>query len=298
MPYIGNQGSIAGFVNQPSKQDLTGASGATLTLTHAVSSAEDISLFINNVRQEPTTSYTVANTTVTLQGYTVSASDDIYVLYNGLTQLTSVPADNSIADAKIAGLSASKLTGALPALDGSNLTGLGGSNVKEVLAMLCDGQNYTVGSGTYTPTNVTVEQGGSNTFSEASGSKITYTPPSCTTCVQYEFFFQTSQNATQHGIMNMRLMIDGAEVTESRSQISSNSMLGTLITFKRVIPIGGSASAATGRQATWTSGKELMVEFRRHAASNEMRLHSTYYYNGAGNSRQFHRPSLIITSYG
>lgn len=100
MPYIGNQGSIAGFVNQPSKQDLTGASGATLTLTHAVSSAEDISLFINNVRQEPTTSYTVANTTVTLQGYTVSASDDIYVLYNGLTQLTSVPADNSIADAK------------------------------------------------------------------------------------------------------------------------------------------------------------------------------------------------------
>ena len=98
--------------------------------------------------------------------------------------------------------------------------------------------------------------------------------------------------------MNMRLMIDGAEVTESRSQISSNSMLGTLITFKRVIPIGGSASAATGRQATWTSGKELMVEFRRHAASNEMRLHSTYYYNGAGNSRQFHRPSLIITSYG
>ena len=124
MPYIGNQGSIAGFVNQPSKQDLTGASGATLTLTHAVSSAEDISLFINNVRQEPTTSYTVTNTTVALQGYTVSASDDIYVLYNGLTQLTSVPADNSIADAKIAGLSSSKLTGALPALDGSALTGI------------------------------------------------------------------------------------------------------------------------------------------------------------------------------
>lgn len=127
MAYIGNQGSVAGFVNQPSKQDLTGASGGTLTLTHAVSEPEDISLFINNVRQEPTTSYTVTGTTVTLQGYTVAASDDIYVLYNGLTQLSSVPVDGSVSDAKISAMSASKLTGALPALDGSSLTGLGGS---------------------------------------------------------------------------------------------------------------------------------------------------------------------------
>lgn len=124
MPYIGNQGSIAGFVNQPSKQDLTGASGATLTLTHAVSSAEDISLFINHVRQEPTTSFTASGTTVTLQGYTVAASDDIYVLYNGLTQLSSVPVDGSVSDAKISAMAASKLTGALPALDGSALTGI------------------------------------------------------------------------------------------------------------------------------------------------------------------------------
>ena len=129
MPYIGNQGSIAGFVNQPSKQDLPGATGSPLTLTHAVSGPEDISLFINNVRQEPTTSYTATGTTVTLQGYTVAASDDIYVLYNGLTQLSSVPADGSVSDAKKIGMSASKLTGALPAIDGSNLTGLSGSNV-------------------------------------------------------------------------------------------------------------------------------------------------------------------------
>ena len=102
MAYIGNQGSVAGFVNQPSKQDLTGASGGTLTLTHAVSKPEDISLFINNVRQEPTESYTAVGTTVTLQGYTVAATDDIYVLYNGLAQLTSTVADGSVSSAKIA----------------------------------------------------------------------------------------------------------------------------------------------------------------------------------------------------
>ena len=153
MAYIGNQGSVAGFVNQPSKQDLTGASGGTLTLTQAVSSAEDISLFINNVRQEPTTSYTASGTTVTLQGYTVAASDDIYVLYNGLTQLSSVPADGSVSDAKITAMSASKLTGALPAISGANLTNLpsspawtqSGSNVTTTTGEAL--YNFTIPSG-------------------------------------------------------------------------------------------------------------------------------------------------------
>ena len=123
MAYIGNQGSVAGFVNQPSKQDLTGASGGTLTLTHAVSVPEDISLFINNVRQEPTTSYTVTGTTVTLQGYTVAASDDIYVLYNGLTQLSSVPTDGSITSAKLSSninMSGTINTGTIKEFTGTN----------------------------------------------------------------------------------------------------------------------------------------------------------------------------------
>ena len=123
MAYIGNQGSVAGFVNQPSKQDLTGASGGTLTLTQAVSSAEDISLFINHVRQEPTTSYTAVGTTVTLQSYTVAASDDIYVLYNGLTQLNSVPADGSITSEKLSSninMSGTVNTGTIKEFTGTN----------------------------------------------------------------------------------------------------------------------------------------------------------------------------------
>ena len=44
--------------------------------------------------------------------------------------LTNIPAGNltgTIADARISTLSASKLSGALPAIDGSNLTGVGAS---------------------------------------------------------------------------------------------------------------------------------------------------------------------------
>tara|TARA_Y100001972_G_scaffold125977_1_gene178496 strand:- start:678 stop:1553 length:876 start_codon:yes stop_codon:yes gene_type:complete len=100
MAYIGNQ-NPAGFAGRPPKQDLTGATGGTLTLSNSVSSSHDIELFINNVRQEPETSYQAAGTVVTLQGYTVSATDDIYVNYKGLAQLTSTVDDGSIGSSKI-----------------------------------------------------------------------------------------------------------------------------------------------------------------------------------------------------
>lgn len=88
MGYVGNQAG-QGFTKVPPRQDLTGATGGTLTLSHAVASAEGIDLFINNVRQEPTESYSVAGTTVTLNGYTVAASDSIYVVYNALALNTT-----------------------------------------------------------------------------------------------------------------------------------------------------------------------------------------------------------------
>jgi hypothetical protein len=100
MGYIGNQ-AAEGYSSIPAKQDLTGATGTSLTLTHPVSSAESIDLFINNVRQEPTTAYTVAGTTVTLTG-SVIATDDIYVVYNGLALQTTVPPDGSVTQAKLA----------------------------------------------------------------------------------------------------------------------------------------------------------------------------------------------------
>ena len=142
MGYIGNQ-QTQGFSSIPAKQDLTGATGTSLTLTHAVASAEGISLFINNVRQEPTTAYSIGGdgVTVTLTG-SVVASDDIYVVYNSLALQTTVTPDasvstakiidgnvttakisnGSVTDAKINTMAASKLTGALPAIDGSALT--------------------------------------------------------------------------------------------------------------------------------------------------------------------------------
>jgi len=99
MAYIGNQ-QTQGFSQVPAKQDLTGATGTSLTLTHAVASAEGIDLFINNVRQEPTTAYSIGadGVTVTLTG-SVVATDDIYVVYNSLALQTSTHPSNQALQA-------------------------------------------------------------------------------------------------------------------------------------------------------------------------------------------------------
>lgn len=125
MGYIGNQ-QTEGFSKIPPKQDLTGATGASLTLSHAVSSPESIDLFINNVRQEPTESYTTDGNTVNLVGYTVAATDDIYVVYNALAQHTSTHPSNQALAA-----TTGTFSGALSATTGtfSGAVSMGANNI-------------------------------------------------------------------------------------------------------------------------------------------------------------------------
>ncbi len=130
MAYIGNRSDSA--FTSLLKQDLTGASGTSLTLTHAVANANDIALYINNVRQEPTEAYSVNGTTVTLTG-TVAGTDDIYVIYLARAVQTTVPPDGSISSAKIADTAVTnakianstidlttKVTGTLPSANGGS----------------------------------------------------------------------------------------------------------------------------------------------------------------------------------
>lgn len=100
MGYVGNQSTNS--YSSMVKQDLTGASGASVTLSHPVANANEVELYINNVRQEPTTSYTTNGTTLNFVGYTVAASDDIYVIFSGKALQTIVPPDGSVSTAKLA----------------------------------------------------------------------------------------------------------------------------------------------------------------------------------------------------
>ena len=145
MPFLGTT-PTQGFVGANPKQSFTANWSTTVfTLTHPVASANDLEVFVGNVRQEPTAAYTAAGTTLTMS----EAPDtglNFYVINKSQAQVTTTPpvnsistdkilssavttakiADSAITDAKIGGMASSKLTGALPALDGASLTNAGG----------------------------------------------------------------------------------------------------------------------------------------------------------------------------
>jgi len=103
MAYVGNIPAVA--FSTVSYQDLTGVTGSPVkrgyTLDFPVGSAQEIEVFVNNVRQEPSVAYTVAGTALTMTG-DVEITDDFYVVFQGKAQQTVTPADGSITNAMFA----------------------------------------------------------------------------------------------------------------------------------------------------------------------------------------------------
>lgn len=98
MPYLGTTPSQV-FVSVD-YQDLTGVTGSPakrgFTLDNSVSGPNEIEVFVNNVRQEPSVAYTVSGTTLTMTG-DVETTDDFYVVYQGKAVGTvGHPAGNSL----------------------------------------------------------------------------------------------------------------------------------------------------------------------------------------------------------
>ena len=160
MPFIGTT-PTQGFVSSFPKQSFTpNGSTTAFTLTNPVASANDLEVFVGNVRQEPTTAYTAAGTTLTMSEAPATGLN-FYVINKSFAQVTTTPPANSIStdkilnsavtDAKIGGMAASKLTGAMPALDGSALTGSVG-NVVQVAEASGGGSGTQAFNGCFTST--------------------------------------------------------------------------------------------------------------------------------------------------
>jgi len=121
MPFLGTT-PTQGFVGANPKQSFT-ANGSTtvFTLTNPVASANDLEVFVGNVRQEPTAAYTAAGTTLTMSEAPASGLN-FYVINKSQAQVTTTPPVNSISTDKILdsaiSLSGSKVTGTLPVANG------------------------------------------------------------------------------------------------------------------------------------------------------------------------------------
>ena len=121
MTYLGNP--LAFAYCAVCYQDLTGVTGSPVkrgfTLNNSVLNANELEVFVNNVRQEPSVAYTAAGTTLTMTG-DVETTDDFYVVYQGMAKQTVTPAAStnlSITDLTLSGeLSLSK------AVQGTTLT--------------------------------------------------------------------------------------------------------------------------------------------------------------------------------
>ena len=110
MPFIGNQPAESYSAFQ--KQDFTVTATTSYTLDNPVANANELALFINFVRQEPTTAYSASGTSLTLTSAT-SVGDDMYCVYLGKAVQTVNPPnasvgtaqliDNAVTDAKFSG---------------------------------------------------------------------------------------------------------------------------------------------------------------------------------------------------
>ena len=173
-------------------------------------------------------------------------------------------------------------------------SGIPKGSVIEQFASPCDGSSITVQSGTYTIQTVSGVQSMTEAFEPITGSSITYTPPTGTARVIYEFTFQHSY-ADARPMYSIKYSIGGTEVTNARRFIDGETSLQGFVTFRWVHNIGGSDTSATGRVATWTSGKVMKLEAREYNADQEGQLHTTEHWE-SGSTNQFSQPVIGITA--
>src|SRR6056300_381688 len=118
MAYIGVQPTDT-YLSIASQQ-ITGTGSATYTLDYSVSNEEDVSVFVNNVRQN-VSSYTVSGTSLTLGG-TISASDECWVLFLGRTVGTKTPAVGSVTNDMLVGsIANAKLANSSVTVNGTSI---------------------------------------------------------------------------------------------------------------------------------------------------------------------------------
>jgi len=169
------------------------------------------------------------------------------------------------------------------------------SAVKEQFFTPCDGSTISTSAGDITVGNVTAEQSGTSSYAQVTGSSISYTPPSGTTQVIYEYSFSFGY-VDAWNIGHFRLSIGGIEVSDARSTYAGRENLIGRFSIKWGFNIGGSTTAATGRQATWTSAKTIMLEYRDYSSSYNAKIHHNNYWDGTTGGVV--KPCVGITAIG
>ena len=97
MAYIG-QNADGNFTTSVSKDTFSGNDSTTVFTLSEAATTNTVDVFVENIRQEPTTAYTVDGTTLTFTAAPVTGTNNIYVVNRGPIQLSaSHPAAQSLS---------------------------------------------------------------------------------------------------------------------------------------------------------------------------------------------------------
>ena len=140
MPFIGNQPAESYSAFQ--KQDFSTSATTSYTLDNPVANANELALFINFVRQEPTTAYSASGTSLTLTSATAS-SDDMYCVYLGKAVQTVNPPNASVG---LSQLTASGTKDSTTFLRGDNTFAVAGGDNTPAFAVRKSGDQSGVGT--------------------------------------------------------------------------------------------------------------------------------------------------------
>ena len=159
----------------------------------------------------------------------------------------------------------------------------------ETLMGQCDGRQVTVGSGTYTLTDVTGQQILSTSYADITGSSISYTPPSGTKFLLYRFGFKYDSTELV-GLGHFEIQVDGNAVEPSRKsfaggnawEASAGEMYAVMeYVFNLNV---GSTDTSEGEYNGWTGAKTIKVRGRDYTDTQGGRCHTNTYWDGGGAS--------------
>ena len=160
----------------------------------------------------------------------------------------------------------------------------------------CDGSVIALQDGNHTLSNVTGAQSLTSSYADVTGSSISYTPPTGTTQVIYEFYSMHGPGDNWN-IPHFKLYLDSDEVVYQRKTITADRQSDLEWGYRYSFNIGGSADTNTGRVASWSSAKTIKIQAREYSSDYESVLHQFQHFDGAG-PNLFHQPSIGITAIG
>ena len=212
MPFIGNQPALS--YTSFAKQDFTTSATTSYTLDNPVTNANELALFINFVRQEPTTAYSASGTTLTLTSAT-SATDDMYCVFLGKAVQTVNPPNASVG---LSQLTATGTKDATTFLRGDNtFASAGGANTPAFFAYSDSSQNVN-----YVRTKATL---GTEVFDTAGAfASSRFTVPSGQDGKYFIYGSLKGEVASDNDLLNVYANIykNGSNAVENRIDLGTN----------------------------------------------------------------------------